>query len=81
MAKGKKAKGFMRGGSQGVRDPAEFRFNTDEVYVRRDQQSGEPPEPRPQRPDQRRGRRIVREREITAYSHYEFSPPAVKQRP
>lgn len=31
----------MSGGSQAVRIPAEFRFNTDEVYVRRDQQSGD----------------------------------------
>jgi antitoxin VapB len=31
----------MNGRSQAVRIPAEFRFNTDEVYVRRDQQTGD----------------------------------------
>jgi antitoxin VapB len=36
-----KARVFMNGRSQAVRIPAEFRFNTDEVYVRRDQQTGD----------------------------------------
>jgi len=31
----------MSGRSQAVRIPAEFRFNTDEVYVHRDQQTGD----------------------------------------
>jgi antitoxin VapB len=31
----------MSGRSQAVRIPAEFRFTTDEVYVRRDPQSGD----------------------------------------
>jgi antitoxin VapB len=35
-----KAKVFYSGRSQAVRIPAEFRFKTDEVYVRRDPQSG-----------------------------------------
>jgi antitoxin VapB len=35
-----KAKVFYSGRSQAVRIPAEFRFTTDEVYMRRDQQSG-----------------------------------------
>lgn len=37
----RKARVFMTGRSQAVRIPAEFRFNTDEVYVRRDPQSGD----------------------------------------
>ena len=41
MAQVEKAKVFMSGRSQAVRIPAEFRFNTDEVYIRRDQQSGD----------------------------------------
>lgn len=41
MTKGKKDIVIMSGGSQAVRVPAEFRFNKDEVYVRRDQQSGD----------------------------------------
>jgi antitoxin VapB len=36
-----KAKVFYSGRSQAVRIPAEFRFKTDEVYVRRDPQSGD----------------------------------------
>jgi antitoxin VapB len=36
-----KAKVFYSGRSQAVRIPAEFRFTTDEVYVRRDPQSGD----------------------------------------
>jgi antitoxin VapB len=37
----RKARVFMSGRSQAVRIPAEFRFATDEVYVRRDGQTGE----------------------------------------
>jgi antitoxin VapB len=36
-----KAKVFYSGRSQAVRIPAAFRFKTDEVYVRRDPQSGD----------------------------------------
>ncbi|MGB0063631.1 MAG: hypothetical protein WBP85_04225 [Terracidiphilus sp.] len=36
-----KAKVFMTGGSQAVRIPAEFRFDTREVYMRRDLQTGD----------------------------------------
>lgn len=36
-----KARVFMNGRSQAVRIPAEFRFHADEVYVRRDEQSGD----------------------------------------
>ena len=36
-----KAKVFTNGRSQAVRLPAEFRFHTREVYVRRDPQSGD----------------------------------------
>ena len=36
-----KAKVFMTGRSQAVRIPVEFRFQTDEVYIRRDPQSGD----------------------------------------
>jgi antitoxin VapB len=36
-----KARVFYSGRSQAVRIPAEFRFTTDEVYVRRDPQSGD----------------------------------------
>ena len=32
---------FTNGGSQAVRLPAEFRFDTDEVYVRRDERTGD----------------------------------------
>jgi antitoxin VapB len=41
MAPTSKAKVFYSGRSQAVRIPAEFRFKTDEVYVRRDPQSGD----------------------------------------
>jgi antitoxin VapB len=41
MAPASKAKVFYSGRSQAVRIPAEFRFKTDEVYVRRDPQSGD----------------------------------------
>ncbi|MGB8012815.1 MAG: type II toxin-antitoxin system VapB family antitoxin [Terriglobales bacterium] len=41
MAPMSKAKVFYSGRSQAVRIPAEFRFTTDEVYVRRDPQSGD----------------------------------------
>jgi antitoxin VapB len=41
MAPVSKAKVFYSGRSQAVRIPAEFRFTTDEVYVRRDPQSGD----------------------------------------
>jgi antitoxin VapB len=41
MAKPAKARVFFSGRSQAVRIPAEFRFKTDEVYVRRDPQSGD----------------------------------------
>ena len=41
MARNAKAKVFMSGRSQAVRIPAEYRFATDEVYIRRDPQSGD----------------------------------------
>ena len=41
MAQALKARVFMSGRSQHVTIPAEFRFSTDEVYVRRDPQSGD----------------------------------------
>ncbi len=41
MAKISKARVFMSGRSQAVRIPVEFRFTTEEVYVRRDPQSGD----------------------------------------
>lgn len=41
MPQSQKARVFMTGRSQAVRIPAEFRFNTKEVYVRRDQQTGD----------------------------------------
>ena len=41
MAAPRKARVFMSGRSQAVRIPAEFRFDTDEVYVRRDHQTGD----------------------------------------
>lgn len=41
MTKAQKARVFMTGRSQAVRIPAQFRFNSDEVYVRRDQQTGD----------------------------------------
>lgn len=37
----KKLKLFMNGRSQAVRLPADFRFQTEEVYIRRDPASGE----------------------------------------
>lgn len=36
-----RARVFMSGRSQAVRIPAEYRFNTDEVYIRRDPQTGD----------------------------------------
>jgi len=36
-----KARVFMSGRSQHVTIPAQFRFSTDEVYIRRDPQSGD----------------------------------------
>ena len=36
-----KTRVFMTGRSQAVRIPAEFRFRTDEVYVRHDPQTGD----------------------------------------
>jgi antitoxin VapB len=41
MAQVTKAKVFMNGRSQAVRIPAEYRFTSDEVYIRRDPQSGD----------------------------------------
>ncbi len=41
MAQVAKAKVFMNGRSQVVRIPAEYRITTDEVYIRRDPQSGD----------------------------------------
>ncbi|MEY8689729.1 MAG: antitoxin [Leptothrix sp. (in: b-proteobacteria)] len=38
---GQIAKVFMTGRSQAVRLPAEFRFDTDEVFVRRDPATGD----------------------------------------
>lgn len=35
------AKVFMTGRSQAVRLPAEFRFDTDEVFIRRDPETGD----------------------------------------
>jgi antitoxin VapB len=40
LTKAEKAKVFMNGRSQAVRIPAEYRFTADEVYVRRDAQTG-----------------------------------------
>jgi antitoxin VapB len=37
----KTARLFMNGGSQAVRLPAEFRFEGQEVYVRRDERTGD----------------------------------------
>lgn len=51
MSMVKTAKVFRNGGSQAVRLPAEFRFDTDEIFVHRDEESGDlilsatPPEP------------------------------------
>ena len=41
MSEVKVAKLFRNGGSQAVRLPAEFRFEGDEVYVRRDETTGD----------------------------------------
>ena len=41
MAQTTKAKVFMTGRSQAVRIPMEFRFVKDEVFIRRDPQSGD----------------------------------------
>jgi antitoxin VapB len=41
MSDVKIAKLFRNGGSQAVRLPAEFRFEGDEVYVRRDEATGD----------------------------------------
>ncbi len=35
------AKVFTNGGSQAIRLPAEFRFDVDEVYIRRDERTGD----------------------------------------
>ena len=41
MAQVRKARVFMSGRSQAVRIPAEYRFSADEVYIRRDPQTGD----------------------------------------
>ena len=41
MARIEKARVFMSGRSQHVTIPAEFRFTTDEVYVRRNEATGD----------------------------------------
>ncbi len=41
MAQLEKAKVFMSGRSQAVRIPAEFRFSSNEVYIRRDAKNGD----------------------------------------
>jgi antitoxin VapB len=41
MAQIEKARVFMSGRSQAVRIPAEFRFTSKEVFIRRDAQSGD----------------------------------------
>lgn len=41
MIETRKTRVFMTGRSQAVRIPAEFRFNASEVYVRRDEQTGD----------------------------------------
>jgi len=41
MAEIEKARVFMSGRSQAVRIPAEYRFSSAEVYIRRNPQSGE----------------------------------------
>lgn len=41
MAEHKTTKLFQNGGSQAVRIPAEFRFEGDEVYIHRDEASGD----------------------------------------
>jgi antitoxin VapB len=41
MAQLEKAKVFMSGRSQAVRIPAQFRFSSNEVYIRRDARNGD----------------------------------------
>ena len=41
MASTEKARVFMSGRSQAIRIPVEFRFNSQEVYIRRNPQNGE----------------------------------------
>lgn len=41
MAKVERARVFMSGRSQAVRIPAEYRFATSEVYLRRNERTGE----------------------------------------
>lgn len=41
MQQVEKAKVFMTGRSQAVRIPAQYRFKTDEVYIRHDPRTGE----------------------------------------
>jgi antitoxin VapB len=41
MAQIEKARVFMNGRSQAVRIPAEYRFASDQVYIRRNPQNGE----------------------------------------
>lgn len=41
MAEERRAKLFRNGGSQAVRLPAEFRFEGDEVYITRDEATGD----------------------------------------
>lgn len=41
MAQLQKAKVYMSGRSQNVRIPAEFRFTSNEVYIRRDPRNGD----------------------------------------
>lgn len=41
MAQPQKARVFMSGRSQAVRIPAQYRFKTDEVFIRRDPQTGD----------------------------------------
>lgn len=41
MSEAGKAKVFMSGRSQAVRIPAKYRFTSNEVYLRRDPQSGD----------------------------------------
>ena len=41
MTKTRVAKLFRNGASQAVRLPAEFRFDGDEVYIRRDERTGD----------------------------------------
>jgi antitoxin VapB len=41
MSQAEKARVFMSGRSQAVRIPSAYRFTTDEVYIRRDPQTGD----------------------------------------